>query len=110
MVAGTSEALIDLMEIAILFALILLNGLFAMSEIALVTARKVRLLFLIRLQRNSQTLAAEPLNLIQPELFAAMSKALSIKSQSRPAMNSCKPYFVKIPAQLSPLPNRPFTA
>ncbi len=31
------------MEIAILFALILLNGLFAMSEIALVTARKARL-------------------------------------------------------------------
>ena len=31
------------MEIAILFALILLNGLFAMSEIALVTARKGRL-------------------------------------------------------------------
>jgi putative hemolysin len=31
------------MEIAILFALVLLNGLFAMSEIALVTARKVRL-------------------------------------------------------------------
>ncbi len=31
------------MEITILFALILLNGLFAMSEIALVTARKVRL-------------------------------------------------------------------
>lgn len=31
------------MEIAILFALIFLNGLFAMSEIALVTARKVRL-------------------------------------------------------------------
>ncbi|MDO9136142.1 hemolysin family protein [Hydrogenophaga sp.] len=31
------------MEIAILFALILLNGVFAMSEIALVTARKVRL-------------------------------------------------------------------
>jgi putative hemolysin len=31
------------MEIALLFALILLNGLFAMSEIALVTARKVRL-------------------------------------------------------------------
>ena len=31
------------MEIAILFALILLNGLFAMSEIALVTARRVRL-------------------------------------------------------------------
>lgn len=28
------------MEIAILFALILLNGAFAMSEIALVTARK----------------------------------------------------------------------
>ena len=35
------------MEIAILFALILLNGLFAMSEIALVTARKVRLQKLI---------------------------------------------------------------
>jgi putative hemolysin len=32
-----------LMEIAILFALILLNGLFAMSEMALVTARKARL-------------------------------------------------------------------
>ena len=31
------------MEIAILFALIVLNGLFAMSEIALVTARKARL-------------------------------------------------------------------
>jgi putative hemolysin len=31
------------MEIALLFALILLNGLFAMSEIALVTARKTRL-------------------------------------------------------------------
>jgi putative hemolysin len=28
------------MEIAVLFALILLNGLFAMSELALVTARK----------------------------------------------------------------------
>ena len=35
------------MEIAILFALILLNGLFAMSEIALVTARKTRLQKLI---------------------------------------------------------------
>ena len=31
------------MEIALLFALILLNGLFAMSEIALVTARKARM-------------------------------------------------------------------
>src|SRR5690606_39305677 len=31
------------MEIAVLFGLIVLNGLFAMSEIALVTARKVRL-------------------------------------------------------------------
>jgi putative hemolysin len=31
------------MEVALLFALILLNGLFAMSEIALVTARKARL-------------------------------------------------------------------
>ena len=31
------------MEIAILFVLILLNGVFARSEIALVTARKVRL-------------------------------------------------------------------
>ena len=35
------------MEIAILFALIFLNGLFAMSEIALVTARKARLQKLI---------------------------------------------------------------
>src|SRR6218665_2795537 len=35
------------MEIAILVALICLNGLFAMSEIALVTARKVRLQKLI---------------------------------------------------------------
>ena len=35
------------MEIAILFALILLNGLFALSEIALVTARKARLQKLI---------------------------------------------------------------
>ena len=31
------------MEIALLFGLIILNGVFAMSEIALVTARKVRL-------------------------------------------------------------------
>src|SRR5512139_3554341 len=31
------------MEIAVLFALILLNGVFAMSEIALLTARKARL-------------------------------------------------------------------
>ncbi len=35
------------MEIALLFALILLNGVFAMSEIALVTARKARLQKLI---------------------------------------------------------------
>jgi len=35
------------MEIAILFALILLNGLFAMSELALVSARRVRLQKLI---------------------------------------------------------------
>lgn len=35
------------MEIAILFALILLNGLFAMSELALVSARKVRMQKLI---------------------------------------------------------------
>jgi putative hemolysin len=35
------------MEIAILFALILLNGMFAMSEIALVTARKARMQRLI---------------------------------------------------------------
>ncbi len=35
------------MEIALLFALILINGLFAMSEIALVTARKARLQKLI---------------------------------------------------------------
>jgi putative hemolysin len=35
------------MEIAILFALILVNGMFAMSEIALVTARKTRLQKLI---------------------------------------------------------------
>ena len=35
------------MEIALLFALIVLNGLFAMSEIALVTARKTRLQKLI---------------------------------------------------------------
>jgi putative hemolysin len=35
------------MEVAILFALILLNGLFAMSELALVSARKVRMQKLI---------------------------------------------------------------
>ena len=35
------------MEIAILFALIVLNGLFAMSELALVSARRARLLKLI---------------------------------------------------------------
>lgn len=35
------------MEIAILFSLILLNGVFAMSEIALVTARKARLQVLV---------------------------------------------------------------
>ncbi len=37
----------DPMEIALLFALIVLNGLFAMSEISLVTARKARLQKLI---------------------------------------------------------------
>lgn len=31
------------MEVAIFFVLILLNGMFAMSELALVTARKARL-------------------------------------------------------------------
>jgi putative hemolysin len=35
------------MELAILFALILLNGVFAMSEIALVASRKTRLQKLI---------------------------------------------------------------
>eukprot|EP01136_Pigoraptor_vietnamica_P005639 Opistho-1_new@37550 len=35
------------MEIALLFVLILINGLFAMSEIALVTARKARMQKLI---------------------------------------------------------------
>ena len=35
------------MEIALLFALILLNGLFAMSELALVSARRTRLQKLI---------------------------------------------------------------
>lgn len=35
------------MEIALLIALILLNGVFAMSELALVTARKARLQKLI---------------------------------------------------------------
>ena len=35
------------MEIAILFALIVLNGLFAMSELALVSARRARLQKLI---------------------------------------------------------------
>src|SRR5690606_39400833 len=34
---------LDLMEIVFLIALIVLNGLFAMSEIALVTARRARL-------------------------------------------------------------------
>ncbi|MEH3086553.1 MAG: hemolysin family protein [Xylophilus ampelinus] len=45
------------MEIAILFALILLNGLFAMSEIALVTARKARLQKLVD-EGNRSALAA----------------------------------------------------
>jgi len=45
------------MEIAILFALILLNGLFAMSEIALVTARKTRMQKLVD-EGDSSALAA----------------------------------------------------
>ena len=45
------------MEIALLFALIVLNGLFAMSEIALVTARKVRLQKLIDEGDRSAALA-----------------------------------------------------
>jgi putative hemolysin len=44
---GFTQAFKAPMEIAILFALIVLNGLFAMSEIALVTARKARLQKLI---------------------------------------------------------------
>jgi putative hemolysin len=45
------------MEIAILFALILLNGVFAMSEIALVTARKARLQKLVD-EGNTSAIAA----------------------------------------------------
>ncbi|MDD2882933.1 MAG: hemolysin family protein [Rhodoferax sp.] len=45
------------MEIAILFALILLNGAFAMSEIALVTARKARLQRLVD-EGDSSAIAA----------------------------------------------------
>jgi putative hemolysin len=45
------------MEVALLFALVLLNGLFAMSEIALVTARKTRLQKLID-EGNSAAKAA----------------------------------------------------
>lgn len=45
------------MEILILFALILLNGAFAMSEIALVTARKARLAKLVD-EGNSAAIAA----------------------------------------------------
>lgn len=45
------------MEIAILFALILLNGVFAMSEIALVTARKARLQRLVD-EGDSSAIAA----------------------------------------------------
>jgi len=45
------------MEIAILFALILLNGVFAMSELALVTARKARLQKLVD-EGNRSAIAA----------------------------------------------------
>lgn len=52
------------MEVALLFALILLNGLFAMSEIALVTARRARLQKLIdegdRAARAAVKLGADP--------------------------------------------------
>ena len=48
------------MEVALLFALVLLNGLFAMSEIALVTARKTRLQKLID-EGNSAARAAAAL-------------------------------------------------
>jgi putative hemolysin len=47
------------MEIALLFALILLNGLFAMSEIALVTARKARLQKLVDEGNRSAAAAVE---------------------------------------------------
>jgi putative hemolysin len=47
------------MEIAILFVLIRLNGLFAMSEIALVTARKARPQKLVDEGNRSATAAAE---------------------------------------------------
>ncbi|MCW8164178.1 HlyC/CorC family transporter [Verminephrobacter aporrectodeae subsp. tuberculatae] len=47
------------MEIALLFALILLNGLFAMSEIALLTARKTRLQKLVDEGNNSATAAVQ---------------------------------------------------
>jgi putative hemolysin len=47
------------MEIAILFALILLNGLFAMSEIALVTARRARLQKLVDEGNRSAAAAVE---------------------------------------------------
>lgn len=44
------------MDIVLLFALILLNGLFAMSEIAVVSSRKVRLIGMA-----STAIAAPPL-------------------------------------------------
>ncbi len=44
---GAPQSPAPAMEIALLFGLILLNGLFAMSEIALVTARKARLQALV---------------------------------------------------------------
>jgi putative hemolysin len=47
------------MEIVLLFALILLNGLFAMSEIALVTARKARMQALIDAGDGGAIAAAE---------------------------------------------------
>jgi putative hemolysin len=47
------------MEISILFALVLLNGLFAMSEIALVTARKARLQKLVDEGNRSAIAAVE---------------------------------------------------
>ena len=40
---GTQKRACFIMEIALLLVLIVLNGAFAMSEIALVTARKARL-------------------------------------------------------------------
>jgi putative hemolysin len=113
-------------EIALLFVLILLNGAFAMSEIALVTARKARLQrYIDEGDKGAATaveLGQEPtrfLSTVQIGISAGVKSSVRYVKAVRALMPdilwelvSCdEPHrsrcFVKFPATENPFPARP---